>query len=120
MARIRVALRHRQQGMPTHTVYSVGDITIDVERHSVVCRGAKVKLTPKEFDLLLLLARHPGRVLTYRYILNAVWGPAHVEEAQYLRVLIGQLHHKLELKPEEPELIATEPGIGYRLNHPAS
>jgi two-component system KDP operon response regulator KdpE len=119
MARIRAALRHSQEGKPIQAVFKAGDLTVDVERHSVVCRGTVVKLTPKEFDLLLLLARHAGRVLTHRFILNAVWGPAHVEELQYLRVLVGQLRHKLELKPEEPELIVTEPGIGYRLNDPS-
>jgi two-component system, OmpR family, KDP operon response regulator KdpE len=115
LARIRALLRERQQDKPLQKVFRVGGIVIDVDRHSVERDGSQLKLTPKEFELLLLFVRHAGRVLTHRHILNAVWGPAHVEDVQYLRVLVGQLRHKIESKPEVPELIITEPGIGYRL-----
>lgn len=116
LARIRVAMRNRQQGRPTQSVFQVKGLNIDVDRHSVDRNGVLIKLTPKEFELLLLFVRHAGRILTHRHILNAVWGAAHVEDVQYLRVLVGQLRHKIESKPEEPEMIITEPGIGYRLS----
>ena len=75
-----------------------------------------IRLTPKEFELLVVLARHAGKVVTHRQILTAVWGPAHAEDLQYLRVFVGQLRQKLKLSPETPDLIQTEPGIGYRLS----
>jgi two-component system KDP operon response regulator KdpE len=82
----------------------------------VTLDGAPVKLTPKEFELLAVLVRSAGRVLTHRQILTAVWGPAHTQDLQYLRVFIGQIRQKLEVPPNAPGLITTEPGIGYRLN----
>jgi two-component system KDP operon response regulator KdpE len=115
LARLRVALRHAQDHTPVATEFTVGDTHIDVAKHSVAKAGQAVYLTPKEFDLLVFLARHVGRVVTHRQILGAVWGPAHVEDVQYLRVLIGQLRHKIETQPAEPALLVTEPGIGYRL-----
>ncbi|MCB1536869.1 MAG: winged helix-turn-helix transcriptional regulator, partial [Rhodoblastus sp.] len=87
--------------------------------HRVTRAGAQVVLTPKEFELLLLLARNAGRVVTHRQLLAHVWGPAHVEDTQYLRVFIGQLRAKLEDDPAEPALIATEPGVGYRMTEGA-
>ncbi len=74
-----------------------------------------VKLTPKEYDLLSTLVRHAGRVLTHRQILSEVWGPAHAEDTQYLRVFIGQLRGKIERDPSAPQIIRTEPGVGYRM-----
>ena len=76
--------------------------------------------TPKEFELLVVLARHAGKVVTHRQILTAVWGPAHAEDLQYLRVFVGQLRQKLKASPDAPEFIVTEPGIGYRLQIDAS
>jgi two-component system, OmpR family, KDP operon response regulator KdpE len=76
--------------------------------------GHPVHLTPTEFDLLVMLAQNPGRVLTHRQILLKVWGPAHGEDVPYLRVFIGQLRQKIERNPNKPEYIRTEPGIGYR------
>ncbi len=73
-----------------------------------------MRLTPKEFELLVLLAGHAGKVLTHRHILKAIWGPAHVEDTPYLRVLVGQLRQKIEANPAEPQVIVTEPGVGYR------
>ena len=75
----------------------------------------EIKLTPKEFELLSFLARHAGKVVTHRQILTAVWGAAHTEDTQYLRVYIGQLRQKIELIPSDPHIIVTEPGIGYRI-----
>ena len=77
---------------------------------------AEIRLTPKEFELLGYLARHAGRVLTHRQILTAVWGPAHTEDTQYLRVYVGQLRQKIERTPGDPQIILTEPGIGYRVS----
>jgi two-component system KDP operon response regulator KdpE len=115
MARMRAALRHRMQRKAEVPVLRVGDLEIDAVRHRVMRAGAELKLTPKEFELLSFLARHVGRVLTHRQILAAIWGPAHTEDTQYLRVYIGQLRQKIEAQPDDPRIILTEPGIGYRI-----
>src|SRR5512139_1874020 len=115
MARMRAALRHRMQRQAEVPVLRVGDLEVDAVRHRVTRAGAEVKLTPKEFELLSFLARHAGRMLTHRQILSAVWGPAHTEDTQYLRVYIGQLRQKVEAQPNDPRIILTEPGIGYRV-----
>lgn len=115
-ARLRTALRHAGEQASEQTRIQAGPLDIDILAHRVTRDGEPVKLTPKEFDLLAVLVRNAGRVLTHRQILTAVWGPAHTEDLQYLRVFIGQLRQKLELSPDTPELILTEPGIGYRLN----
>jgi two-component system, OmpR family, KDP operon response regulator KdpE len=115
LARLRSVLRRQPvQIKDACQTFALGLITIDAASH-VVKRGEEtIHLTPKEFDLLALLARHAGRVLTHRHILTKVWGPAHGADTQYLRVFIGQLRQKLEADPSEPNLILTEPGIGYR------
>jgi len=87
---------------------------IDLAAHRVMQRGEDLHLTPKEFDLLVALAETPGRVMTHRQLLTRIWGPAHVEDVPYLRVFIGQLRQKVEVDPTRPELIVTEPGVGYR------
>lgn len=115
MARMRTALRHRLQRKAETPVLRVGDLEVDSVRHRVTRSGAELKLTPKEFELLSFLARHAGRVVTHRQILAAVWGPAHTEDTQYLRVYIGQLRQKIEEKPDDPHVVLTEPGIGYRV-----
>jgi two-component system, OmpR family, KDP operon response regulator KdpE len=115
MARMRTALRHRMQRTAETPILRVADIEIDSVRHRVTRAGVEMKLTPKEFELLSFLARHAGRVLTHRQILTAVWGPAHAEDTQYLRVYVGQLREKLEARPDDPHLLLTEPGIGYRV-----
>ncbi|MBS0534033.1 MAG: response regulator [Proteobacteria bacterium] len=115
MARMRTALRHRLQRKAEIPVLRVGGLEIDAVRHRVMRGGAELKLTPKEFELLSFLARHAGRVITHRQILTAVWGPAHTEDTQYLRVYIGQLRQKIEDKPDDPRIVLTEPGIGYRV-----
>lgn len=115
LARMRTALRHRMQRKAETPVLRVGDLEVDAVRHRVVRGGAELKLTPKEFELLSFLARHAGRVVTHRQILTAVWGPAHTEDTQYLRVYIGQLRQKIERQPDDPRVILTEPGIGYRI-----
>ncbi|MGD9837013.1 MAG: winged helix-turn-helix domain-containing protein [Afipia sp.] len=115
MARMRTALRHRLQRKSETPVLRVGDLEVDSVRHRVTRGGTELKLTPKEFELLSFLARHAGRVVTHRQILAAVWGPAHTEDTQYLRVYIGQLRQKIEEKPDDPRVVLTEPGIGYRV-----
>ena len=115
MARMRTALRHRMQRKAEVPVLRIGDLEIDAVRHRVARAGSELKLTPKEFELLSFLARHAGRVVTHRQILAAVWGPAHTDDTQYLRVYIGQLRQKIEAQPDDPHIILTEPGIGYRV-----
>lgn len=115
MARMRAALRHRMLRHDETPLLRVGDIEIDSLRHEVKRAGEAIKLTPKEFELLSFLARHAGKVITHRQILTAVWGPAHTEDTQYLRVYVGQLRQKIEIRPDDPQIILTEPGIGYRV-----
>jgi two-component system KDP operon response regulator KdpE len=115
MARLRTAIRHRMQRHGETPVVCVGELEIDVARRAVTWQGREVALTPKEFELLALLARHAGKVLTHKQILTAVWGPAHERDTQYLRVYVGQLRSKIEPNPSDPQFLLTEPGIGYRL-----
>jgi two-component system, OmpR family, KDP operon response regulator KdpE len=114
LARVRALLRSRIPATEADGPIMLGDIVIDLAAHRVSRGGVTIKLTPKEFDLLELLARNPGRVLTHRQILTKIWGAAHVEDVPYLRVFIGQLRQKIEEAPSEPRLILTEPGVGYR------
>ena len=115
LARMRAALRHRIQRKSEIPVLRVGNLEVDAVRHRASRAGGELKLTPKEFELLSFLARHAGRVVTHKQILTAVWGPAHTEDTQYLRVYIGQLRQKIEDHPDDPRIILTEPGIGYRI-----
>jgi two-component system KDP operon response regulator KdpE len=115
LARMRAALRHRMQRENETPVLKIGDVEIDNLRHRVTRGGDEIKVTRKEFEILSLLARHAGKVITHRQMLAAVWGPAHVEDTQYLRVYIGQLRQKIERQPDDPRIIVTEPGIGYRI-----
>lgn len=115
LARMRTALRHRMQRKAEIPLLRVGNLEVDAVRHRATRGGAELKLTPKEFELLSFLARHAGRVVTHKQILTAVWGPAHTEDTQYLRVYIGQLRQKIEERPDDPRIILTEPGIGYRI-----
>lgn len=115
MARIRASLRHRLQSRNETAQLRAGDLEIDIVKHRVTRGGQEIKLTPKEFELLSFLVRHAGKVVTHRQILTAVWGPAHTEDTQYLRVYIGQLRQKIEENPEDPSVVLTESGIGYRI-----
>lgn len=117
LARIRVALRSTAAGgAVAATVLVCGDVEVDLAAHRVTRAGEPVKLTPKEFDLLVALMRAGGRVLTHRALLARVWGAGHTEDTQYLRVFVGQLRQKLERDPAAPTLILTEPGVGYRID----
>ena len=114
-ARIRTALRHRGRRDAIPTVMEIDGLTIDPVKRLVSRAGETVHLTPKEYDLLLLLSRHAGRVVTHRTLLTSVWGPAHGDDLHYLRVFIGQLRQKIERNPTEPQIVRTEPGVGYRM-----
>lgn len=113
LARLRACLRQASRA-PAGDSIRHGGLLIDLPAHSVTMGGQPLRLTPKEFDLLVTLARNPGRVLTHRQLLLQVWGPAHGEDVPYLRVFIGQLRQKIEASPSEPKFIQTEPGVGYR------
>jgi two-component system KDP operon response regulator KdpE len=114
LARIRVQLRKRSQTNPeTPGVIADGDFSIDREAHRVTVRGEEVHLTPKEFDLLVLMLQNSGRVLTHKTLLRAIWGSAGANQPEYLRVLIAQLRKKLD-RPDSASYIESEPWIGYR------
>jgi two-component system KDP operon response regulator KdpE len=112
-ARIRAALRHRLQQEGEKPLFRSGDLAVDLVRRIVTVAGNEVKLTPREYDLLRLLVSHAGKVLTHRHILREVWGGE--SDVQYLRIYIRTLRQKLEPDPEQPRLILTEQGVGYRL-----
>ena len=112
-ARIRAAQRHRLQQAGERPVFRSGDLTVDVVRRVVTVRGADVKFTRREYDLLRVLVAHAGKVLTHRHILREVWGSD--VDVQYLRIYIRALRQKIEPDPEQPTYILTETGVGYRL-----
>jgi len=115
MARIRVALRHSAQSIGNkETVIKAGSLLIDLARHLVLLNGEEVKLTATEFKLLSYLAANADRVLTHQAILTHVWGFEESDHIEYLRVYIGQLRKKIELDPDNPLVLVTDPGIGYR------
>ncbi len=113
MARIRVMLR-RGGGAVAPTIVQAGAVQIDLERRLVSRAGAELRLSRREYELLSCLASQPDHVLTHQQILRSVWGPAHVEDTAYLRVYVNQLRQKLEADPAQPQIIVTEPGVGYR------
>lgn len=117
LARMRVALRHVAKS--DEPVLQIGELTIDLTQRLVMMSGEIIRLTPIEYDLLKLLAKHAGKVLTHRQLLTQVWSNQHHEESShYLRIYIGHLRKKLEENPAKPRWIVTEPGVGYRLMDP--
>lgn len=115
LARVRAQLRRVPPATEAaQTVITAGDFRIDLESRSIKVAGKEVHLTPKEFDLLVYLARHPGKVVTHRTLLATVWGPESTEQPEYLRVFVGQLRKKIEPDPATPKYLLTEPWIGYR------
>ena len=114
LARIRAALRRVASPPPASEPIVRGGLVIDRERFRVQRDGDEVRLTPKEFELLLYLAQYPGRVLTHRTILKAIWGPHAGDQPEHLRVLVGSLRKKIEPNPAAPRYILTEPWVGYR------
>jgi two-component system, OmpR family, KDP operon response regulator KdpE len=117
-ARLRAALRHAVREAQPATRIEIDGVAVDFEKRLVARDGVPIKLTPKEYDLLAILFRNAGRVVTHRQILSSVWGPAHTEDTQYLRVFIGQLRAKIERDTTAPRIVKTEPGVGYRAAEP--
>jgi two-component system, OmpR family, KDP operon response regulator KdpE len=115
LARLRAALRHAVARDGPAPIVHIGPLTIDLVKRIVTRHDERLSLTRKEYDLLAVLVAHAGKVVTQRQLLQSVWGPAHVEDAAYLRVYIGQLRRKLEPDPDARALIETETGVGYRL-----
>ena len=115
LARVRSTLRRRARASAERMVVNFGDARIDLERRRVTRGGEEIRCTPKEYALLAELARHPGRVLTHVHLLRTIWGPAHSEDVEYLRVTMRALRRKLERDPSLPVLLRNEPGVGYRL-----
>ncbi|SRR6266849_1611336 len=117
LARVRAALRRAAAPEQSQTpVIEAGDFRVDIPARSVRVKNREVHLTPKEFDLLVYMARHAGRVLTHRALLAAVWGANSVEQPEYLRVFVGHLRKKLEPDEASPRYIQTEPWVGYRFD----
>jgi two-component system KDP operon response regulator KdpE len=115
LARVRAALRRASAPeTPAAPVIDAGDFHIDIPARTVTVRTHEVRLTPKEFDLLVYFAKHPGKVITHRTLLAAVWGPNSVEQPEYLRVFVGHLRKKLEPEESAPRYLVTEPWVGYR------
>jgi two-component system, OmpR family, KDP operon response regulator KdpE len=115
LARMRAALRRSNQAPNEEPVFRSGDLEVDLAHRRVICKGQQVKLTATEYVLLRLFVQHAGKVLTHRQILREVWGAAHEENTQYLRVYMARLREKLENNPNDAPLFLTEPGVGYRL-----
>ncbi|MBD9447042.1 MULTISPECIES: response regulator transcription factor [unclassified Rhizobium] len=112
-ARLRVALRHRLQQQGERAIFQAGGLSIDLVKRIVKIDGREIKLSPKEYDILRVLAQHAGKVLTHQFLLKQIWGPA--ADVQYLRVYVRQLRQKIEQSPDQPQYITTETGVGYRL-----
>lgn len=115
MARLRALIRSRRPAETADPAIALGPLVVDLARRQVTLEGAEVKLTRKEYDVLALLARHRGRLVTHRQLLATVWGPAHVEDTHYLRIAVGHIRDKLGDDAANPRFILTEPGVGYRL-----
>ncbi|HEX6949766.1 MAG TPA: response regulator transcription factor [Nitrospira sp.] len=113
-ARIRSLLRRAAGATSAAPVFTAGDLSVNFDRREVSLDGQPVKLTPTEYDLLKYMIEHAGKVLTHRKLLQEVWGQAYVDQAQYLRVFVGQLRKKIEKHPGRPRFILTDPGVGYR------
>ena len=115
LARLRALLRSRKAPVTEKSHLVFGPLAIDLAAHTVSVGDVDARLTRKEFEVLALLARHAGRLVTHKQLLNAVWGPAHAEDAHYLRIAIGHIREKLGDDAADPKFIVTEPGVGYRL-----
>lgn len=116
LARMRAALRHQLQIHGERPVFRAGELSVDLVRRIVKVEDKEIKLSPKEYDLLRVLVQHAGKVLTHKFLLDALWDS--LTDAQYLRVYVRQLRQKIELDPERPQFVLTETGIGYRLRAP--
>lgn len=116
LARIRAALRQPlSSNVPVRQRLQAGELVIDLDNRRITLAGAPVKLTPKEYAVLAMLAKYPGRVITQTQLLKEIWGPVHQRDTHYLRIVISKLRNKLGDPPEAPLIIQTEAGVGYRL-----
>jgi len=115
LARMRVSLRHVRSAAVAEAVIEVGTLRVDLSRHEVKIADREVKLTPIEYKILVLLARNAGKVLTHKQILTEIWGPSQAAQSHYVRVHMAELRKKVEQDPARPQLVLTEPGVGYRL-----
>ncbi len=123
LARVRAVLRRTQSDMISRAEEEIkrfGDLEIDLTGHVVQLKGEEVRLSPTEFALLKLLVMNAGKVVTHRMLLQSIWGPEYGGEAEYLRVYINRLRHKLESDPTNPQYLLTEPGVGYRFVAPGT
>jgi two-component system KDP operon response regulator KdpE len=116
VARLRAAMRHQLARAGHAPVFAVQDLRVDLVRRHVTVRAAAIHLTRREYACLSLFVMHAGRVLTHNYLLRAIWGERHVEKIEYLRTYIRMLRQKIEADPGRPQILITEPGVGYRLN----
>ncbi len=115
LARVRATLRRAPAAVEREVrEIELGDFRVDLEARTVIVRGEEIHLTPKEYELLVYLIRHVGKVLTHRVLLGAIWGGDYTEQTEYLRVFVGQLRKKIEADPSKPRYIQTEPWVGYR------
>jgi two-component system KDP operon response regulator KdpE len=114
LARVRAALRRSPEASQEGTLIEDGDFSVDLETREVRVGGREIRLSPKEFDLLVYFIRHSGKVLTHRNLLSAIWGGNSVEQTEYLRVFIRHLRKKIEPDPAKPRYILTDPWVGYR------
>jgi two-component system KDP operon response regulator KdpE len=117
LARLRAGMRHGQP-KGAEAIFRLGNLEVDLAKRLVLKNGVEVRLTPIEYSLLRLLVNHAGKVLTHRQLLTEVWGEKSAGQTHYLRVHFAHLREKLEANPAAPELIVTEPGVGYRLVDP--
>ncbi len=118
IARIRGAFRRRSREHIPQAVFTVGGLEVDVERRIVRIDGAEIRLSPTQYELLYLLVGNAGKVVTHQHLLREVWGPAHTEDVQYLRVFVRKLRSRIEADPARPRYLLTELGVGYRLRSP--
>ncbi len=114
VARMNASLR-RLKPVPGSQVFSTGRLCVDIEERTVLVEGEEVKLTPTEYSILKLLVQHAGKIVTQKQILREVWGPNMEAESHYLRIFIGSLRKKIERDTSQPEILMTEPGVGYRI-----
>jgi two-component system KDP operon response regulator KdpE len=115
LARLRALVRSRRRPGSEPPAVAIGDLSVDLARRLVTVAGREVKLTRKEYEVLALLARFQGRLVTHRQLLSTVWGPAHLDDTHYLRIAVGHIRDKLGDDAADPRFILTEPGVGYRL-----
>jgi two-component system KDP operon response regulator KdpE len=114
LARMRAAMRHLTP-LNDEPVFQSGELRVDLAHRRVLRGDEEIRLTPTEYSILKYLVTNAGKVVTHRQLLRAVWGPAYLDESQYIRVYVGQMRQKLERDPARPQYIQTEPGVGYRL-----